>query len=113
MQFVNFRESFIILASGPEHVKALDHLHSYLAGTVDLAFIVSFVQEHWQVADSSCECEYYAYSAGVKDMEYVCLLIRDLSALGIDLPDIPTLLIGPSSPSSLGLVPMLPIMCAS
>ena len=36
----------------------------------------SFVQD--QVADSSCECEYYAYSAGVKDMEYVRLLIRDL-----------------------------------
>jgi hypothetical protein len=50
----------------------------------------SFVQD--QVADSSCECEYYAYSAGVK-VEYVRLLTRDLSVLGIDLPDIPTFLI--------------------
>jgi hypothetical protein len=51
----------------------------------------SFVQD--QVADSSCECKYYAYATGVKDMEYVRLLIRDLSALGIDLPVIPTLLV--------------------
>jgi hypothetical protein len=51
----------------------------------------SFVQD--QVADSSCECEYYAYSAGVKDMESVCLLIRDLCALGVDLPEIPTLFV--------------------
>jgi hypothetical protein len=130
--------SRIVHNPGPAHVKALDHLLRYLAGTVDLAFIVgnwtdidrsfpsgfhgnadashknaelnyrgitgitvfflgtlvlsrSFVQD--QVADSSCECEYYAYSAGVKDMEYVRLLIRDLSALGIDLPVIPTLLV--------------------
>jgi hypothetical protein len=51
----------------------------------------SFVQD--QVADSSCECEHYAYSAGVKDMEYVRLLIRYLNELGIDLPVIPTLLV--------------------
>ena len=44
-----------------------------------------------QVADSSCECEYYAYSTGVKDMEYVRLLIRDLAGLGLDLPAIPTM----------------------
>jgi len=31
------------------------------------------------------------YSAGVKDMEYVRLLIRDLAGLGLDLPTIPTL----------------------
>ena len=37
--------------------------------------------------------KYYAYATGVKDMEYVRLLIRDLSALGIDLPVIPTLLV--------------------
>ena len=49
----------------------------------------SFVQD--QVADSSCECEYYAYSTGVKDMEYVRLLIRDLAGLGLDLPAIPTM----------------------
>jgi hypothetical protein len=57
----------------------------FFLGTLVLS--CSFVQD--QVVDSSCECEYYAYSAGVKDMEYV----RDLSALGIDLPVIPTLLV--------------------
>ena len=45
------------------------------------------------MADSSCECEDYAYSAGVKDMESVRLLIRDLCALGVDLPEIPTLFV--------------------
>jgi hypothetical protein len=49
----------------------------------------SFVQD--QVADSSCECEYYAYSTGVKDMEYVRLLIRDLAGLSLGLPAIPTM----------------------
>ena len=130
--------SRIVHNPGPAHVKALDHLFRYLAGTVDLAFIVgnwtdidrsfpsgfhgnadashknaelnyrgitgitvfflgtlvlsrSFVQD--QVADSSCECEYYAYSAGVKDMESVRLLIRDLCPFGVDLPEIPTLFV--------------------
>ena len=36
----------------------------FFLGTLVLS--CSFVQD--QVADSSCECEYNAYSAGVKDM---------------------------------------------
>jgi hypothetical protein len=63
----------------------------------------SFVQD--QVADSSCECEYYAYSAGVNDMEYVRLLIRDLSAIGIDLPVIPTLLVDCAPAIAVATVP--------
>ena len=128
--------SRIVHNPGPSHVKAVDHLLRYLAGTVDLTFVIgnwteidrrfasgfhgnadashknaelnyrgitgvavfflgtlvlsrSFVQA--QVADSSCECEYYAYSTAVKDMEYVRLLIRDLAGLGLELPTIPTL----------------------
>ncbi len=37
----------------------------------------TFVQD--QVSASSCEAEYYAYSPAVKDLEYVRLLLRDLS----------------------------------
>jgi hypothetical protein len=61
----------------------------FFLGTLVLSS--SFVQD--QVADFPCECEYYAYAADVKDMEFVCLLICDLSVLGIDLPNIPTLLV--------------------
>uniref|UniRef100_A0A7S0MSU5 Reverse transcriptase Ty1/copia-type domain-containing protein n=1 Tax=Cryptomonas curvata TaxID=233186 RepID=A0A7S0MSU5_9CRYP len=108
---------------GPSHIKALDHVLRYLAGTGDLCLIVgnwtdtdlrflagfhsnadashknveldfrgitgiavfafgtlllarSFVQD--QVSASSCEAEYYAYSSGAKDIEYVRLLLRDL-----------------------------------
>ena len=128
--------SRIVHNPGPAHIKALDHLLRYLAGTMDLVFVVgnwteidrkfpsgfhgnadashknseqnyrgitgiaifflgtlvlsrSFVQD--QVADSSCECEYYVYSTGVKDMESVRLLIRDLLPMGLVLPDIPVL----------------------
>ena len=31
-----------------------------------------------QAAASSCEAEYFAYSSGVKDVEYIRLLLRDL-----------------------------------
>ena len=42
-------------------------------------------------AASSCACEYYAYSTGVKDIEHVRLLISNLASLCLDLPTIPTL----------------------
>ena len=41
--------SRIVHNPGPAHVKALDHLLSYLAGTVDLAFIVG----NWTDIDRS------------------------------------------------------------
>ena len=116
---------------GPAHIKALDHILRYLAGTGDLCLIVgnwtavdlrflagfhgnvdashknveldfrgitgvgvfafgtlllvrSFVQD--QVAASSCEAEYYACSAAVKDLEYVRLLLRDLRLFPDDAP---------------------------
>ena len=108
---------------GPSHIKALDHVLRYLAGTVDLCLIVgnwtpadlqypagfhanvdashkntelnfrgitgicifcfgtlilsrSFVQD--QVAASSCEAEYFAYSSGVKDVNYTRFFLKDL-----------------------------------
>jgi hypothetical protein len=122
---------------GPSHIKALDHVLRYLAGTGDLCLIVgnwteadlrflsgfhcnadashknveldfrgitgitvfafgtlllarSFVQD--QVSASSCEAEYYAYSAAVKDIEYVRLLLRDLLLFPDDTPA-PTMLV--------------------
>ena len=122
---------------GPAHVKALDHILRYLAGTGDLCLIVgnwtpvdlrflagfhlnadsshknveldfrgitgigvfafgtlllarSFVQD--QVAASSAEAEYYAYSSAVKDLEYVRLLLRDLDIFPDDAPP-PTMLV--------------------
>jgi hypothetical protein len=121
---------------GPSHIKALDHVLRYLAGTGDLCLIVgnwtdtdlrflagfhtnadashknveldfrgitgiavfalgtlllarSFVQD--QVSASSCEAEYYAYSSGVKDIEYVRLLLRDLLLFPADAPAPPML----------------------
>jgi hypothetical protein len=41
--------SRIVHNPGPAHVKALDHLLHYLAGTVDLAFIVG----NWTDIDKS------------------------------------------------------------
>ena len=43
--------SRIVHNPGPAHVKALDHLLCYLAGTVDLAFIVG----HWTDIDRSAD----------------------------------------------------------
>jgi hypothetical protein len=50
----------------------------------------SFVQD--QVSTSFCEAEYYAYSAAVKDIEYVRLLLRDLLLFPDDTPA-PTMLV--------------------
>ena len=122
---------------GPAHIKALDHILRYLAGTGDLCLIIgnwtavdlrflavfhvnadashknveldfrgitgvgvfalgtlliarSFVQD--QVAASSCEAEYYSYSSGVKDLEYVRLLLRDLFIFPDDAP-VPSMLV--------------------
>ena len=50
----------------------------------------SFVQD--QVSASSCEAEYYSYSSGVKDVEYVRLLLRDLLLFPDDAPA-PTMLV--------------------
>jgi hypothetical protein len=50
----------------------------------------SFVQD--QVAASSAEAEYYAYSAAVKDLEYVRLLLRDLQIFPDDASP-PTMLV--------------------
>ena len=49
-----------------------------------LLLVRSFVQD--QVAASSCEAEYYACSAAVKDLEYVRLLLRDLRLFPDDAP---------------------------
>ena len=49
----------------------------------------SFVQD--QVADSSCECKFYACFRGIKYMESVQLLICDLLSMELELPDIPVL----------------------
>ncbi len=50
----------------------------------------SFVQN--QVSASSCEAEYYAYSTAVKYLEYVRLLLRDLSLFPDDASP-PTMLV--------------------
>ena len=70
-----------------QNYRGITGIAIFFLGTLVLSR--SFVQD--QVADSSCDCEYYAYSTGVKDMESVHLLIRDLLPMGLVLPDIPVL----------------------